>query len=390
MANSPQESQSSNDAYLIKVIRAFFELNDVNLSCNDMLTKIFRYFTKSIERGAFEETINEFLAYIGSTNGCSSSKPKKSRRKDMSYHNFKSIIACLITRFATTETLKDILDSNADLGPSNSPPISYNMHGMRLNMFKDTSHTGINLIMPRKKPVIEPKQAALLVFLFNLYYTYNTAIQPAELYNFIETLDNIAKAKFGSVEVDNDDTMPSLLSKYGGDNLVLLEKYKNGSYSEIFAMLNQCFLRYDFLSTERSGSSSISKNKLLLEHYCSAIMNISDANMEDEIWSWYVNQFGIVTNLADMYECNAVSQEFAACVILTSLNLLDSPSKVMQQSYVEQWRTKAAEATKHVSNRKYTNSHPYNLGVTRDPGSTVIKSEAKITMLNHMLTILDA
>ncbi|MBT0666725.1 U23-like protein [Lissonota sp. PSUC_FEM 10030012] len=375
--NSDRDAALLSDGHLIQMMFTFFELNDWKMTCNDMLTKVFGLFNKSIARGCFEETFREFMSCLTDK----SLTEFRRNAKDMTYLDFQMVIAGLITRFANHRPLRELMDTNWSITPSNCPAMKFNMHlnSKAFNITGEYIHANVKLVPSGKLTVIDPKQAALLVFIFHTYYSSNSNIDNQTICNFMGTLEQIDEAMHGSIQVGVGDVdyesnsvdtsiKDYLIKKYGEKDVLV--KYIMGQYDQIMMMLNCCLLQYDFLNTDPNH-----QNKKLVENYVAAIMGLPSKPNEFEIWSLYVNELGIVIPYKNISIDGAMSEERVAFIVLTSLMLKDAQSEKDHRPYPEQYSEQSVHVAALMAAQKYSNKNPYNSGVARNPDALGISSD---------------
>ncbi|MBT0666708.1 U23-like protein [Lissonota sp. PSUC_FEM 10030012] len=388
-SNSGNGEAVLSDAYLIKVMHLFFELSDWKMTCNEMLTKVLDKFSSSIARGCFEDVLQGFLLFL------SYKKQRNYRRnsKDITYLDFQVMLAGLIVRFANDRTLKDVMDDNSDNEASNCPGLSYNMHldATTLSMMGTSPYANKRILPRGKVTVIEPKQAAILVFLFDTYYSNNSSTDDSAVQSLMEQLEHIDEVKYGSVKAagggakyrQNTNLTISLMTKYADSNRAVIE-YIKGQYSKIFSMLNECFLRYDFLNTNETSSQPRYKTKELMMHYFVAFMGLPCTPSEVMVWSTYVNHIGAVTLLDSLLKAGALNAQMISYILSTSFMVNISVSAVEEFDYKVGYRSNLATYDQLVKSGKYHTLNPYDARVTRNNDHLLMINPEKLVRLKYL------
>ncbi|MBT0666726.1 U23-like protein [Lissonota sp. PSUC_FEM 10030012] len=378
-----------SDAHLIRIMHTFFELTDWTMSCNDMLTKVFHAINGSIAKGRFEDTLRGFMAYLMDKGD------KKYRRnsKDMTYLEFQVMIAGLIKRFANSRTLREVIDGDKDSISSHCTTMVYNMqlNSNTLSLIDTSPYSGVKLVTAERSTVMSPKQGAILVFLFTKYYSHSSIIENTAVCSFLEILEQIDEAMFGSVEA-GDQRMNSrsltadtsindhLLSTYGGKDQVI-DMYIKKEYRKIFETLNTCFLQYDFLNTDSNHS-----NKKLLENYVAAILSLQSKPDEFDIWTLEVTNLGEVRKIHELSTLDTdinIDFEKSGFIVLTSLMLLDPQSMKKEMTYKSQYILKANEIQRLLNEGLYSDKNPYDTTVTRTDGRNILRKKLDKLMSLH-------
>lgn len=384
-----------SDARLIKIIHTFFELDDSRMSCNDMLTKVLSVFRDAIARGCLQEVLDGFMLFLSG---------KKQKYNDSSiprivtYWDFKILIAGLLKRFSNDKSLKYVLDTYDDSSVMDrmvTGGYSLRLNSNIISMMDTAPYAGIRLLPPSKLVVLEPKQAVVLVFLLRTYYSNNTGIEDSVVRNFMGMLENLDETIHGSISAKESEFRPvktatrkSIEAAHRNDSLVV-RKYILGEYSYIFSMLNQCFLRYDFLNTDRLPSSNPRyQTKQLVHNYLVSMMGLPEQACEVAIWASYVNEVGVVTSLDSILDSGASNVEFISYIILQSLMLIQSGENE-GQSYKEQFIKQHGKVVQLLKAKKYAEQTPYDLDVTRKNENLLTIDPLKLNRLNDLYSILE-
>nr|ADI40488.1 unknown [Hyposoter didymator] len=377
-----------SDARLIKIIHTFFELDDLKMSCNDMLTKVLSVFRDAIATGGLQEILNGFMLFLCGRREKHHGSPIP---RIATYWDFKILIAGLLKRFSNDKSLKDVLDTYDDTGVVDrmvTGGYSLRLNSNIISMMDTAPYAGIRLLPPTKLLVLEPKQAAVLVYLFRTYYSNNTGIDDSAVRNFMGMLEKIDESIHGSVSARESDFRPvksasrkTILATHQDASLVV-RKYIMGQYSYIFSMLNQCFLRYDFLNNTEATHPRYQTKELVL-NYLSSLMGLPANACEEHVWTTYVNDVGAVTSLTSMLDSGATNMEFLTYIVLQSLMLVQSASNE-GQSYHEQYMKLRGTVAEQLRMGRYSKENPYDPGVIRKDDASLNIGPEKLKCLQAL------
>nr|AKD28067.1 U23-like protein [Glypta fumiferanae] len=366
------------DAHVMKIVQRFFEFDDKTMMCNDMLTKVFSLFSSSIANGRFEATLNEFLKFMPNNK---SNKKRINSSEEITYYHFQMILAGLIMRFSDARTIQQVLNSNTVNGTADCALFE---HDMRMNdrsmrMMNKALRSDMRLIPRAKIIVIEPKQALILIFLFNAYYSNNSGIEDSTVRAFMDIIDEIDETIMGTVKMgtgtavqrNNDSVIEDLLTKYS-DNHTSLREYIQGEYKKIFANLNECFWHWDFLNTNNDNNPRW-KTKQILLCYITGFLGFSSLPDEYTIWSLLVNDFGAVTTLDSLILSGGLSKDMIDRIVTKSL-LINGPL--------------TQEVMVFFETRKYSTSNPYDKNVQRKNDDLLNINTDKLNKIMNLLQML--